>query len=96
MGEIYDFAITALPELQQKNEVKIYPNPAKDYFIIENDKNTDWNVGIYSMYGELVQSTFLAKNTRQEIATTGLSAGLYFVQLSSNKGTFGQKILVRE
>ena len=68
--------------------LKIFPNPAGDYCIIEYDLSTfegESNIAIIDLYGRNLLS-FNPENTHTQktISLAGFSAGIYFVTLVEN------------
>lgn len=72
-----------------KNTIKIYPNPATDYFTIKSDE--DAKITIYDISGRIV----LDRNTKtgERINTSHLVSGVYIVQIALP--TQGQKATQR-
>lgn len=76
-----------------------YPNPAKQNVNIDfNTQLIDLqSVRIINASGQVVQSNFYEYNlntTGLQINTSELNAGLYFVNLMSNKGSVTKKIVI--
>lgn len=72
-------------------EFSLYPNPAKDQFTIQLASNTELeNVKIYNSLGQLV-------STSKEIiiVTAKLAAGLYIVEIETNKGKASKKLIIK-
>jgi hypothetical protein len=81
-GFSYSFTteeFVGMAELQ--NNVNIYPNPAKDYFIIENAKDAE--VKIYNTIGMLV-SDVIINTDNYKIDTSDFNSGTYIVKISSD------------
>lgn len=77
-------AVAGLHDAEKPSaEIKIYPNPCKDYFIAElPDANGIAMFEIYDMFGKMCQkSAFETKN-----AISGLKAGVYMVKFFGNAG----------
>jgi hypothetical protein len=77
---------TGLNELKPIS-IKLFPNPAQDYFIISTQGNyTKADVAIYSVQGILVnkQTVNIANGLR--IGLEGLSKGLYSVLVTDTQG----------
>lgn len=71
---------------EKKGEVKIYPNPARDYVTIEYAGfENDGLVEIVDVYGRIITTNqTIADKTRVEINTSGFSSGLYIVRVIGN------------
>lgn len=87
-----------ISEAQNKELVKVFPNPAKDRVVFqvpsEFGKNT--TISIFSFSGQLVGkvSNPLTSNEKNEYIwqPNGLSAGVYFYELNSSSHSCRGKI----
>ena len=81
--------------LKTDNYFNIFPNPTTNYFTIttENDKSQPKTVNIYSIDGLLVKSESYTGNEIR-IETNDLSAGIFVVELITNKGSWYKKVVV--
>lgn len=70
----------------------VYPNPATDFFTVTTDSNIT-TIAIYNLSGQKVASQ-TASNTSETIFTNQLTTGLYLVEISTEKGTVVQKIVI--
>ena len=71
---------------------KIYPNPAKTYFNISS--KTKGEFSLFSAQGKQVHTGIL-KLGLSRISMEGLSAGLYFLRVSTNEGVSVKKIILK-
>lgn len=71
---------------------QIYPNPVNDKLKVEFQKNTQANVFISNMLGEIVlrEDNF---DTSQTLDVKALKPGVYFLKLQNNKGQVCQKFI---
>tara|TARA_B100001059_G_scaffold234091_1_gene275702 strand:- start:2532 stop:3125 length:594 start_codon:yes stop_codon:yes gene_type:complete len=77
--------------LEEDNNMLIYPNPTKDYFIIKS--NAD-NITLYNSLGSVVRNEKLT-DYKNIILTEELKEGIYFYLLSKDgKRTNSGKILI--
>ncbi len=81
-----------IEELQQI-DVKVFPNPALDHFMIESDEQIRL-VSLHSLDGKKLVS---AENTglNYKMDVSGLNTGLYILKIQNDKGTGIFKVLVR-
>lgn len=83
----------------QKYDVKVYPNPSRDYFQIQTTfPDTNTMMTIHSVDGQAVKSYYF--NTSNELNNhqfdvSNLASGVYYINISNSYGT-GTKALVLE
>lgn len=65
------------------SNVEMYPNPAKEKVIIKNDSGKEITIQINAIDGQLIQEVKIGLGIN-EILTSELSEGIYFVQIGSN------------
>jgi Secretion system C-terminal sorting domain len=73
----------------EQNSILIYPNPAKNHFMI-NTTLPLFEVVIYTLGGKMVSKQ--KKNEKYDVFN--LKSGVYFVRVTSNSKTFFQKLLI--
>ncbi len=96
------------PELETSNkdlfktnmEVNVFPNPAQDILNIQvlNDKYADASVRILTVDGkEMMERTIQTVDGLQtaQVNVAGLSAGMYFVKVSTNEGIVVEKVMIK-
>ncbi|MEA3445375.1 MAG: T9SS type A sorting domain-containing protein, partial [Bacteroidota bacterium] len=73
---------------------RIYPNPARNLVNIELDETipAGSNICIYNMVGEEVISGLIAESRNIQLDVSEFEAGMYFVKVSNEKGSFIQKL----
>jgi len=72
----------------------LYPNPAKDSFIINFPNKNNYQVNIYTITGLLVKRfSFTKPNNR--ILTGDLSAGCYIIELTSEDEAQKKKLIIK-
>lgn len=78
---IFDFIYSETPEIKS-TDCLIYPNPAKDYFYISNEKNNaDVNAKIFTSNGILIITIPIHPYSRAII--NDLESGVYLISLTS-------------
>jgi hypothetical protein len=81
--------ITAIDNLtlgvfeQTLSTVEMYPNPAKEKLLIKNASGNNLKVKINAINGQLIKEITLG-NGINEICTSELEEGIYFVQIGAN------------
>ncbi|MDD2192825.1 MAG: T9SS type A sorting domain-containing protein [Bacteroidales bacterium] len=79
-----------------KESIKVYPNPAKDYIYVDieasNFKQSD--IELFDMQGKLVKKAKLKSKLENRINVSNLNAGAYTYNVSVNGKTISGKIIV--
>ena len=70
-------------ELISLNEIKIYPNPASDFVIVESEKLKIYQIEIFDITGKLVKNCTINENL-QSFDISNLEQGIYFVNVKTN------------
>lgn len=85
------FLATNETSLHPLEEVKVYPNPAKDYLNVELSKAIkNFSVEITDLNGRLV----LTKENETKINISGLANGAYLCDIKANDKTAVRKIII--
>ena len=70
--------------------INIYPNPTKDYFVVNSPENIR-NVSIFNSTGKKLKSYFV---TQDRINISDLSTGMYFIKVETESGSQITKKLI--
>lgn len=73
--------VTGLDE-KEYTKFELYPNPAKDHFILETMANLE-KVMVISSSGQLVKQWNIAQSEITQFETSDLESGIYYVQIVS-------------
>ncbi len=81
-------------------EVNVFPNPAQDILNIQvvNDKYAEASVRILTVDGkEMLERSIKTVDGLQtaQVNVAGLSAGMYFVKVSTNEGIVVEKVMIK-
>lgn len=90
---------TGTNETLNSNLIKAFPNPAKDMVILDlrELKVQPKDIQILNIHGQSVYSSpIISDQNLLEISLNEFSEGLYFIQLTSEEGTFTKKIIVTQ
>jgi uncharacterized repeat protein (TIGR01451 family) len=74
-----------------KNNFKLYPNPAANYFVIEAATTADSNYQIIDLNGKVLQSNTV--ESMKPIDISNLQSGFYFVAIKTNQGSATYKLI---
>ena len=82
-----------------KPQLQVYPNPNKGSFMVQLQNMREQNVRaeLRNVLGQTVwQQNLVAENgnVQQQIKTSNLSKGIYYLQVNTGKGTAVQKVVI--
>jgi acyl-CoA thioesterase-1 len=81
---------TGVDERQGSNDF-IYPNPASDYFIIENFQHYD--LTIRSLFGNYVKRIFNL-DAKTKVDTSGIAKGVYLISLQNKEHRLIKRLVI--
>ena len=83
-------------ETGEKETIKVYPNPARDYINVDieasNFKQSD--IELFDMQGKLVKKEKLKSKLGNRIGVSNLNAGAYTYNVSLNGKTISGKVII--
>ena len=85
------FTTLGAPQINE-NAFTMYPNPVQDVLTIDWVQQEDASVKIYDARGILVFERSIQSGTN-EIVTSGLPTGIYFVKIKTSEGTLSRKLI---
>jgi uncharacterized protein YjdB len=78
----------------ESQNIKLYPNPAKDFINVESESIIE-SVSIYSLgYQKLKEEVHENGTNSVQVLTTGISQGLYLIALKTNGTTYYKKLII--
>lgn len=84
---------SAIGDNQWHGDVKIYPNPVKDFLKLDFEGlSVERTIRIYNAIGQLMDQQ-ITNDMQVELDMSALPAGLFHLQIVSNEGTLNQKLL---
>lgn len=81
--------VTGLKSHQLEAGISVYPNPVSDMLTVNVSSANVSSVAIYSQLGQLVYSS----NESEKINVSGLSKGIYILELKTDKGIARKKFI---
>lgn len=85
--------IVLVNEPSNTDLIKVYPNPATEYFIIKTNSKTIADFCLFDATGKLINKT--AFYEQSQISTRNLSAGTYIYRIKNGKLVSSGKIIVQ-
>lgn len=73
-----------------KNEISISPNPAKDFVVIKSNKSLEPTATLYNSSGQMIKKVI----TDNTINLKGLPTGVYFIKLIDIEGNVSAKKII--
>lgn len=89
--QLFPYQNISVPEYGLNNDIKVYPNPATNYLVVDSDvKNLD-EYTIYDAMGRvMIRDVFIERR----LDVSGLKPGIYILQLSGTRGLTGVRFMV--
>ncbi len=85
----------SLNEINFKNQVNLYPNPADDHIKIRYLNILPNSYKIFDLNGRLIYSKAVNNNNDLEVDVSGFERGFYFIAIQSGKNIDNLKFLVK-
>lgn len=85
-----------LPDVEKKELVRIFPNPAQSYFYIDTPDSylPSIHIYIYDMKGQLIDCQAYVQN-QDKIDISNLHSGIYILKVEMDKEVLFQKLMVK-
>jgi len=80
-------------ETDNYSSLRVYPNPAKNELIIENEQLKIENIEIYNVMGQLLQSKIVNLQSKIEIDVSHLASGIYSLKIQTGNSVITQKVI---
>lgn len=95
--QVYINEIPVSTEEVADEQLFIYPNPAKDYVVVERSVNTDdiKNISIIDMDGKKIDDYEIYNfNNAKKLMTNNLKSGIYIIHVETLRQHFYRKIII--
>ena len=83
-------SVTAVESIEEES-VRVYPNPAKDYLMVEGEMTS---IEVYNAIGQCVLANTVSGNSTR-ISLAGFSNGVYFLRVNNNGKVSTRKFAVK-
>jgi hypothetical protein len=90
---VQDCQLTGLEEIQELQELNVFPNPSQNVFYINASQEIK-NVSVFTINGKRILQDNL-NSTFSRIDLTDFSSGIYFVEVQTEKGEMIRRKLVK-
>jgi hypothetical protein len=87
------WAISVVEEIVQ-NRIKVYPNPARDYLIIEVESDHISEGKMYSTTGKTIFNFEISG--KMKLSLCDINPGIYFLRIVNEEKVFVQRIVVED
>ena len=88
-------SVNEIKNQTSKNEIEIYPNPAKTYFRINTQLKNSFQIYMYDLMGKLVFETEI-KTDKDSVNLPSLNSGIYILKLVAEDGSIVNKKIIIE
>jgi hypothetical protein len=89
------FIYVGLNSAIEKSNLKLYPNPTKDYIYIElSSKHQIVSVKLYNLMGELISSNENILQSNYRLNLLDKAKGIYFIEVVTDLGIVNRKIVI--
>ena len=90
-------ALLSTKDVAPEGLMFVFPNPANDEFtcLIKNEVLTSAQVELYDMTGRRAAIPSIIQNDRVMFSSAKLSAGVYFLRITTGNNAFTNKIVIR-
>ncbi len=84
---------TEVNENNKKDEIELYPNPAKDFIQLKNIDDKKVNIQILNIEGKIIKNVLFSDNSERIIATESFAKGIYFVKVLTSDNSYSLKLI---
>jgi hypothetical protein len=84
-------------DLENVGTLRVYPNPATDYVVIEANSKGDIQFSLFNSSGQSISArSKLMADGQVKILLLELNPGIYYLRVTTNNKTEVKKIVVRK
>lgn len=88
------FAYVGIKENDLNYNVRLYPNPARNQFVLSMMNTNESKVQITDMLGRNIELPFVLEKESYTFNTTSLKAGVYLVKITQNEKSCTKKLVI--
>ncbi len=90
---LYGDTVSAVDNVFENQEVKIFPNPASTSFVCTNENDAATKIIVMDECGRKIFTTEFLK--RYEVNVNSWASGIYFVKITTNSSSNIKRVLIR-
>lgn len=91
----YSGSVSGFSGLINENQVKIYPQPAHNYFTLKSNTLLNGKIKIININGQLREELTISGKQQININTSNWDSGIYFYEIETTKGIQQGKIVIQ-
>jgi len=76
-----------------KTDIRIFPNPAINFFIIDNQSDENLNMKVFDNTGKLLDSTIINKG-ETHYDCSSFRSGMYFISFTTERKKYAEKLII--
>lgn len=92
-GTKFDPVVTATDEPTRTHSVRLYPNPTREFGLVQLDNDEARQVAVYDLSGRLVEASFEQAGNTLTVNTAALSPGVYLLKIRGDKAVYTAKFI---
>ena len=79
-------------------DIKVFPNPVRELLTVKTNSlfDTNGNMEVYNLQGQLIVSQKISGNVQESINTTNFNNGIYFLKIQDDTNTSITKFVVEK
>ncbi|MBQ7490511.1 MAG: T9SS type A sorting domain-containing protein, partial [Bacteroidales bacterium] len=81
---VFGFSNVSVNEVAENGSFRVYPNPATDYVMIENENGEKAEIAMFDMFGKLVKSFGTTTDNLIRIDVSSLTNGVYVLRMGNH------------
>jgi PKD repeat protein len=93
--DVFDANATGIGNIEDKNSIVLYPNPATGSVSIESSALSFTGVDVFNILGQKVKAAATVSASKIILNTSSLASGFYSVRILTDKGFIVRKFEVR-
>ena len=74
--------------------ITVYPNPTTEKIYLLQNTSGEIEISLFDVYGKQSGATFKSRTQKTEMDLSGLTMGIYFVQVKTDDGIATKKIII--